>query len=703
VTVPRDDISVSADDVSSLGEGPPTSAIEEVDRSDWDWLRNVYQGDKMPQLTLRTIISGMLIGGLMSISNLYVGLKMGWGFGVTITSCIIAFAVFKTLETIVPAYRRRPFNILEDCTMTTCASAAGSLSTGALISAIPALYLTTGHPMIWWQMMIWVGSIALLGVCMAIPLKRQLINVDKLPFPSGTATATTLRTLHSTGGDAIVQAKTLFGCALFAALLNIWVDAWRPICEWAGEKLKNVDMGKSLGEWAFPDTFPLFPGDFGRRLMTHQTISFEGSTIFMAAGALMGIRVGWSLFIGAIVFFGILPPILESEGVIHMNPKEAFKSISAGWALWPAVAMMVTSGLTAFALRWKTIARSFGELTAIFGIKKEQTDPLAQVEAPLWWFLVGTLVSGAACVVSGYFFFEIAWWMGIIAVVLTFVLAIIAARATGETDFTPIGAMGKITQLTYGLLAPSNTTINLSTASITGAGACHSADLLVSMKAGYLVGANPRRQALSQFFGVIAGVLVCIPVYSIIVRMPVFDPAAEKAAAAPIAATEVGETVRSKAEAKPTEPAADASTKTNLCTAEFPAPSAVIWKSVAELLTEGFSKLPRYSVLAMIIAGVLGIAIALAEEYMPRHWAKWLPSATGLGIAGVIQAHQSIALFLGALIAWTWMKAHRPSGDRYIVAGSSGLIAGESLMGVTLKLWEGGPVIVKGIWHSLFG
>ena len=112
----------------------------------------------MPQFTLRTIVSGMLIGGLMSISNLYVGLKMGWGFGVTITSCVIAFAVFKTLETVIPAYRRKPFNILEDCTMTTCASAAGSLSTGALISAVPALYLTTGQPMIWWQMMIWVGS-----------------------------------------------------------------------------------------------------------------------------------------------------------------------------------------------------------------------------------------------------------------------------------------------------------------------------------------------------------------------------------------------------------------------------------------------------------------------------------------------------------------------------------------------------------------
>jgi uncharacterized oligopeptide transporter (OPT) family protein len=699
VTVPRDDITVSADDVSSLADEPPVLPAEEADRSDLDWLKNVYQGDKMPQFTLRTIVSGMLIGGLMSISNLYVGLKMGWGFGVTITSCIIAFAAFKTLEVVIPAYRRKPFNILEDCTMTTCASAAGSLSTGALISAVPALYLTTGQPMIWWQLMIWVGCIAMLGVCMAIPLKRQLINVDKLPFPSGTATAATLRTLHTTGGDAIVQAKTLFGCALFAAVLNIWVDAWKPICEWLGKTFGDLELGKRLGGYAFPDTFPLFPGDFGHRLMTHNTISFQGSTIFMAAGALMGIRVGVSLLIGAIVFFGILPPILESQDILHFAAdKTAFQTISAGWTLWPAVALMVTSGLMAFGLRWRTIARSFAELTSIFGIQSKQKDPLTHVEAPMWWFLVGLVVSGGACVFFGYLFFDIRWWMGVIAVLLTFVLAIIAARATGETDFTPIGAMGKITQLTYGLLAPSNTTVNLSTASITGAGACHSADLLVSMKAGYLVGANPRRQALSQIFGVIAGVLVCIPVYSIIVRMPVFDPAAQSAAAVPAVKSQKDD---GKQAAK--SKAADTSTKTNLCTSEFPAPSAVIWKSVAELLSQGFSKLPRYSVLAMIIAGVLGIAIALAEEFLPRHYAKWLPSATGLGIAGVVRADQSIALFIGALIAWIWMKAHRSSGERFIVSGSSGLIAGESLMGVTLKLWEGGPVIAKGVWHSLFG
>jgi uncharacterized oligopeptide transporter (OPT) family protein len=58
--------------------------------SDRWWMENVYRGDKMRQLSVRLIVSGMLIGGLMSVSILYVGLKAGWTLGVTVTSCIIA-------------------------------------------------------------------------------------------------------------------------------------------------------------------------------------------------------------------------------------------------------------------------------------------------------------------------------------------------------------------------------------------------------------------------------------------------------------------------------------------------------------------------------------------------------------------------------------------------------------------------------------
>jgi len=75
----------------------------------------------------------------------------------------------------------------------------------------------------------------------------------------------------------------------------------------------------------------------------------------------------------------------------------------------------------------------------------------------------------------------------------------VACRATGESDITPIGALGKITQLVYGVLIPQNATANLMTASITANAAASSADLLTDLKSGYLLGAHPRRQFVAQF------------------------------------------------------------------------------------------------------------------------------------------------------------------------------------------------------------
>lgn len=170
----------------------------------------------------------MLIGGVMSISNLYVGLKTGWGLGVTVTSCIIAYAVFSALERIVPAWRNRHFTILENYTMSSAASAAGYMSSAGLVSAIPALYLTTGRLLEWWEIGLWLAALSMLGVFMAIPLKRQLINIDQLPFPSGIATAETLRSLHTAGGAAVAKARALFLAAGAGGVLAIWRDLPAP-------------------------------------------------------------------------------------------------------------------------------------------------------------------------------------------------------------------------------------------------------------------------------------------------------------------------------------------------------------------------------------------------------------------------------------------------------------------------------------------
>ena len=82
---------------------------------------------------------------------------------------------------------------------------------------------------------------------------------------------------------------------------------------------------------------------------------------------------------------------------------------------------------------------------------------------------------------------------------MSFFLALVACRVTGETDTTPIGAMGKVTQLTFGVLSPGNMNVNLMAANITSGSAIAAADLLTDLKSGYLLGANPRKQFLAQF------------------------------------------------------------------------------------------------------------------------------------------------------------------------------------------------------------
>lgn len=605
---------------------PPFADEHEAAR--W-WLDNVYAGDDAVQLSPRAVVTGMVIGGVMSISNLYVGLKTGWGLGVTITACIIAFAVFRLLESIVPAWRDRPFTVLENYTMSSAASAAGYMSSAGLVSAIPALYLTTGRLLAWWEIGLWLAALSMLGVFMAIPLKRQLINIDQLPFPSGIATAETLRSMHEAGGEAVAKARSLVAAGLAGAALAVWRDL--------------VGSSKSLAAWAFPAEIPFAPGAFARDLLAKYTLGIEGSLVMVAAGAIMGMRVAASMLVGSVFFYGVLGPILVERGIAEPG----YRGL-VSWLLWPATAMMVASGLVSFGLKWRTVLRAFGGLGRLVGRHDgaDQADPLAHVEVPASWFVAGTLSAGTACVLLGHWLFGITWWMGILAVLVTFFLSIVAARATGETDITPIGAMGKITQLIYGVVAPANITTNLMTASITSGAASHAADLLTDLKSGYLLGGNPRRQTISQLFGVVAGTAASVPAYLFVVGR---DPAA-------------------------------------LGSASLPAPSAKVWAGVAELLAKGIGALPAGAVAAIVIGAGIGVALTLLEEFGPKAWRPWLPSTTGLGIAGVIPAFNAIAMFAGAMVAWAAGRVRPQAAERYTVPISSGLIAGESLAGVAIIL-----------------
>jgi OPT family oligopeptide transporter len=269
------------------------------------------------------------------------------------------------------------------------------------------------------------------------------------------------------------------------------------------------------------------------------------------------------------------------------------------------------------------------------------------------WFVFGFLFFGILAAMLLTWILQIHWWMGLVAVVLTFFLAAVAARAGAEIGITPIGALGKVTQLAYGALAPGNVTANLMTAGVTAGAACSCSDTVGNLKVGHMVGANPRRQFIGQLFGVLAGSLFAVPAYFILV---------------PDANALGGE--------------------------QFPAPSALVWMGVAKVLSQGLSTLPPSAVQAVVVAFIAGVVIVVIDRVFPKA-RPYTPSPAALGIALTIPAYTSFAMFLGALIAWILEKKAGKWNDMYTIPIASGCIAGESIMGVVLAAMEAAKSVMQ--------
>jgi uncharacterized oligopeptide transporter (OPT) family protein len=606
---------------------PGASAARDPERY---WLEHVYQGG-VRQLTVRAVIAGMVIGAVMCLSNLYVILKTGWSLGVTITACILAFAVFGTLRSL--RVLKNEFTDLENNAMGSVASAAGYMTGGGNMAAVPALLMLTGAlPSSGW-LMVWFAVISALGVCAAIPIKRQLINIEALPFPTGTATAETIRALHGHGEVARRKSRLLTGAGLIGALLVMLRDARFSWLTNIPEKmsLPFTILGKKASAW---------------------TLSFDFSLLLVGAGALVSFKTGWSMLLGAVLTYGFLAPEMVSRGVI---PEVTYRAINS-WTVWTGSALLVSSGLLAFAFQWKSVARSFKALSGLFGKKdsKEEEDPLAGIECPPAWFPIGFAILGPIAVFLMAYLFQIPWWAGVLAMPLAVVMGVIASRVTGETDTTPTKALGPVTQLIFGGLAPGNIPANVMSANATGGVGLHSADLLTDLKSGWLLGANPRQQFFAQLFGVVAGAAVVVPVFKILVP--------------------------------------DASM---LGTEEFPAPASMVWAGVSKLLATGVAALPESARIGALCGGSLGIFLVLLERWAPKKAKGFIPSAAGFGLAIVIPGSSSIAFFLGAAIAEVLRRTRPKLADDTVLPVSSGFIAGESLLGIGIAMAKAFGVMPK--------
>jgi uncharacterized oligopeptide transporter (OPT) family protein len=225
---------------------------------------------------------------------------------------------------------------------------------------------------------------------------------------------------------------------------------------------------------------------------------------------------------------------------------------------------------------------------------------------------------------------------------MSFLVSMVACRATGETDTTPIGAMGKVMQILFAVLSPKNITHNLMSAGVGANSASSSADLLTDLKSGYLLGANPRKQFIAQFIGIFFGTLAVVPAWYLMIPN---DAALEK----------------------------------------FPLPATRTWEAVARVLSNGVGSLPMTARWAILFGAAIGVLLPVCETLFPRA-RKWIPSAMGLGLGWIVFFSNALAFTIGAGISWLWSLGHRKSQDTFNIPIASGLVAGESLMKALLAM-----------------
>jgi len=375
-------------------------------------------------LSIRALAIGCSIGGLVTAMNLYFGLRTGWTIGGSLIAAILSYSFFQALNF------KNKFSPLENNIAQTAGSAAGSMTTAAgLNSAIPAMKML-GYELTMVELFLWAISVAYLGVFFAVPLRKQMIIIEKLRFPTGTATAETIQAIFATGDEAKRKSKYLLYTALFAAILTLasfFIPALGhpPIVKWIG-------LG-AVSAWGF---------------------SVLVSPMMFGAGILIGPRIGLSLLLGAVLSWGILGPVSQQTGWTT-GAIMSYADGPRGWLLWPGVALMVTDALMALVLSYKVIMNSFKVGKESAGGEVDDTEVIPKA---VW--MGGLALSTVALMVSAYYVFGIAPYVTVLAVALSAVLSVIAVRSTGETDINPLGGMGKVTQLVFGAISPGNIPVN---------------------------------------------------------------------------------------------------------------------------------------------------------------------------------------------------------------------------------------------------
>ncbi len=448
------------------------------------------------EITLPVILTSLFLAIILAASNTYLALKVGILTAASIPAAVLSMGILRTLK---------GSNILQNNLVQTAAS-AGEAIAGGVVYTVPALIIL--H---YWSHFPYFESVAiallggLLGILLSVPLRRTLVTDPQLGFPEGIAIAEVLIVGHQTD---LGLRNMLLGGGVGAAL-----------------ELAQTGIGlisNHLALWV-------------ARGSTLLGFGFGFSPALVGAGYLIGFGTGLSLFIGAVISWGILVPILSHTfPVPHLSTADQLSALWDNYICYIGVAAMVTAGLgTLLGLLkplFSSIHLSLKTFKSAVGLPRTERDlPLSLVlcsvafmsllvfllfQHEFTFFFQGIMKSAAmlslVCaiyvLIIGFFAVMLcAYFSGMVGVSASPGSGVmIAGLLLGALILREILALTSSTPAQ--ILSAEAVTIFLG-ALITGA-ACIANDNIQDLKVGYLVGATPWKQQLMLMLGAITAALV---------------------------------------------------------------------------------------------------------------------------------------------------------------------------------------------------
>src|SRR4051812_12915193 len=432
------------------------------------------------ELTTRAVCVAVVVAALMGAAEPVVVLKIGYGPNMSVVSAFLGFIAISLMGLVTGTRGTRWENNLVQTAGTAAGSGVGFMAVVLaaidMLNARGLLNLHLSGP----QIFAWLAPSGLLGVLLAVPLRKHYIDQENLTFADGTAAGETLLVLDEGPSQAGPRVAALGIGGAISALFCILRDGLHKI----------------------PETINF---TFLSKHAEALRIGSEVGVLSLGAGLLIGLRVTLSMLVGSVLAWVVAPEPLFNAGLV---PALTFNMVLQRWIMWPATGLMVAGGLAALALKWKVIAKSFS------GLGSKEVD--AGGDFPIKWVLWGAIACTIALAAVQKISLGFPIWLSLVSVVLSIVLMLVGIRVLGETNWAPISAMANVMQAVFAVLAPGHIPINMIGSGMSGAVAANGEHLMQDYRAGKIVGSTNRNLTYLQLIGVPVGALAVAIAYPLV-------------------------------------------------------------------------------------------------------------------------------------------------------------------------------------------